>query len=239
MRASERSHLIRLMDEEVHYRADLRDRLAEGDLHTYASIPLPPSQVLACSILLPPSPTSACELPLSAPNSPVSVNMFDNEDTASRDDEVDDSASVQMQPNADDDVSVIGSDDDSSDSVLSGSGGAAGSNTYDEAAEAQLDLMLRFEDFMNDIGDLRDPVVDVWYDLDMVTEVTDPLLFIEARHQIRKCVHSFFAEKRPLTKARRRIIDEAEIRLGIREDPSLSESQPSLARQSSSHEKNE
>ncbi|KZV75927.1 hypothetical protein PENSPDRAFT_731411 [Peniophora sp. CONT] len=207
MPSSQLSRLRRLMNDEVHNRTKLRRVLEKGDLDAFASIPLPASPMSACNVPLPPSPLSARDVPLptSAQGSPVIYDARKREDDTSSDSKSMDSVAVHTQPEAEE-VSLIGSDD-GSDSVATGHSEATGSeiDSDDDAADAQLDAMLRFEDLINDTGNLRDPVVNVWYDLDMVTEVTDPLLFIEARDQLRK------------------IMDEAEIRLGLRSKFTLSQ----------------
>ncbi|VDC06765.1 unnamed protein product, partial [Peniophora sp. CBMAI 1063] len=94
-----------------------------------------------------------------------------------------------------DEVSIIASDDDLS---VNERNDVEHAGVDDDRSDEQLDLMLHFEDFINDTGDLHDPVVNVWYDLDMITEVTDPIHYIRVCAEIKK------------------IVEEAEIRLGIK-----------------------
>ncbi|VDC07828.1 unnamed protein product [Peniophora sp. CBMAI 1063] len=91
-------------------------------------------------------------------------------------------------------ASLIESDDESEDIHSPESGG-----------DEELDTFLAFETMMNDVGSLRDPVVNVWYDLDMVTKIVDPIHFLEDVKRLRI------------------IVDEAEIRLGIRPDPAIAD----------------
>ncbi|VDC07833.1 unnamed protein product [Peniophora sp. CBMAI 1063] len=93
-----------------------------------------------------------------------------------------------------DDISIIGSDDGSQSEHHDADAPEAGD-------EEGLEMFLAFESMMSDVGDLRDPVVDVWYDLDMVTEIVDPVHFLE--------------DVKRLTM----IMDEAEMRLGRHPDP--------------------
>lgn len=51
-----------------------------------------------------------------------------------------------------------------------------------------LDLMLPFQNVMNNAGSVDEPVVDIWYDLDMVTEVRDPDGFFEELAELRRYV---------------------------------------------------
>ena len=69
---------------------------------------------------------------------------------------------------AHDDVSVIASDDGVQDAPVPVTD-----------AEEDLDMLLNFESMMMDAGEVRDPVVNVWYDLDVVTEIVDPVHFLE------------------------------------------------------------
>ncbi|VDB88603.1 unnamed protein product [Peniophora sp. CBMAI 1063] len=162
MPTSQLSRLSWLMSDEVMNYFKLRDSVARGQLDAIASIPLPPS------------PVSACHAPL-----PLSE---------SRSSDIDEIIGAE----ADDEVSIIASDDDLSVNERKDA------DVNDNRSDAQLDLMLHFEDFINDTGDLHDPVVNVWYDLDMITEVTDPIHYIRVCDEIKK------------------IIEEAEIRLGIK-----------------------
>ncbi|KZV62005.1 hypothetical protein PENSPDRAFT_739601 [Peniophora sp. CONT] len=90
-----------------------------------------------------------------------------------------------------DNVSIIASED----------GDHHAPSESDAGGEEELDLLLNFESMMNDLGELRDPVVNVWYDLDVVTDIVDPVHFLEDVKRLHM------------------IMDEAEIRLGLRPDP--------------------
>lgn len=50
-------------------------------------------------------------------------------------------------------------------------------------------LFLLFQSMMNDPGDVDTPVVNIWYDLDMVTEINDPDLFFEEQAKIKRQVY--------------------------------------------------
>ena len=50
-----------------------------------------------------------------------------------------------------------------------------------------MNLMLQMEAMFDTSGDVNDPIVNVWYDLDMVQEIPDPLLFLEERAKIKEC----------------------------------------------------
>ncbi|VDC01581.1 unnamed protein product [Peniophora sp. CBMAI 1063] len=102
---------------------------------------------------------------------------------------------AEPNPNsAQDDVSVIASDD-----------GARNEPEPDTDAEEDLDMLLNFESMMMDAGEVRDPVVNVCYNLDVVTEIVDPVHFLEDVKRLHM------------------IMDEAEIRLGLRPDPAATE----------------
>ncbi|KZV69638.1 hypothetical protein PENSPDRAFT_686150 [Peniophora sp. CONT] len=96
-----------------------------------------------------------------------------------------------------DNVSVIGSNDGSEHTD-----DASGSESEDSE---DLAMFLNFEHMMFNTGELHDPVVNVWYDLDMVTEIVDPVHFLEDVKRIRI------------------IMDEAEVRLGLRPDPAAAD----------------
>ncbi|KZV75930.1 hypothetical protein PENSPDRAFT_646734 [Peniophora sp. CONT] len=206
--------LNRMFSEEVYRVEDLQERLGAGELEAFASIPLPPSPGSACNIPLPSSPAFDS----------TDCDESDADTEGDSDSEVDGSAPhpayAERRPISPDEVSVIASDDgvsvDSRDLSKSEHG-----SVHDEAAEAELDLMLRFQDLLNDIGDTREPVVHVSYDLEEITDVTDPLLFIEVRKQLRD------------------IIDAAEIRLGIKVDPAACQHHSSPELSLSTHGKSE
>lgn len=80
-------------------------------------------------------------------------------------------------PDDTDNVSIIGSDD-ADEHEDEGSGSESGDSE-------DLDMLLNFERMMFNEGNLRDPVVNVWYDLDMVTEILDPVHFLEDLKRLR------------------------------------------------------
>ncbi|VDB96076.1 unnamed protein product [Peniophora sp. CBMAI 1063] len=216
MPISQLSRLQWLMSDEVIYRSELRDRIAEGDLDAIAMLPLPPSPVSAYNV----------PLPSSEPSSPVLDGMRSAEpDTGYHSDgntEEDASeADALSRHSSHDEVSIIASDDDLS---VNERRDVEHADDNDDRSDEQLDLMLHFEDFIKDTGDLHDPVVDVWYDLDMITEVTDPIHYIRVCAEIRK------------------IVEEAEIRLGIKvvnppaEAPSAEPKSPATSRASSTND---
>ncbi|KZV62003.1 hypothetical protein PENSPDRAFT_692902 [Peniophora sp. CONT] len=94
-----------------------------------------------------------------------------------------------------DNVSIIGSEDSVRDA----------SDSDDGAGEEELDMLLTFESMMTNVGELRDPVVNVWYDLDVVSEIVDPVHFLEDVKRLRI------------------IMDEAEVRVGLRPDLAAAE----------------
>lgn len=75
------------------------------------------------------------------------------------------------------DISVIGSDEE--DERLDDESGS------DSADDEELEMLLNFEHMMFNTGEVRDPVVNVWYDLDMVTEIVDPVHFLEDVKRLR------------------------------------------------------
>ncbi|VDB96074.1 unnamed protein product [Peniophora sp. CBMAI 1063] len=162
------ARLSRLFSQEVTRVEDLEERIRYGDIEVIASIPLPPSPASAARIPLPESPTP----------SPVSSVKRSQRSRGSK-------SGALYSPGthaASDEVSIIGSDDSDS----SSSNYDRESEVESDALDGQLFEMMRFEDMVNDTGDPRDPVADVSYDLDDVDEVTDPLLFIKVRDQLRR-----------------------------------------------------
>ncbi|VDB86887.1 unnamed protein product [Peniophora sp. CBMAI 1063] len=160
--------------EDQERRFDLRDRLRAGSLDAVASIPLPAS---------PDRSTASLQAgPLFSPGSTLSVKR-DRENTLS--DTASSRSSVSSPgQNADADViSIIASDNSDIDDEIQ--------DDRDREHHRQLDLgmMLHFQDFMNDTGDLDDPVVNVWYDLDEVSEIHDPDLFLEECAQVKRIAH--------------------------------------------------
>ncbi|VDC07832.1 unnamed protein product [Peniophora sp. CBMAI 1063] len=89
-----------------------------------------------------------------------------------------------------DDVSVIASEDHV------GADGPLISDSESDADSEELDMLLRFEAMMNDQGDPQDPVVDTWYDLDMVTEVLNPVLFLQDVKRLRAIMNDAEARMR-------------------------------------------
>ncbi|KZV69660.1 hypothetical protein PENSPDRAFT_725887 [Peniophora sp. CONT] len=125
------------------------------------------------SLALPPSPTSAFKVPL--PPSPVTEEIELPEDTALV--ERCTSSGLFMSNPAEDDVSIIASDDAES---IPDDNQSAHDPGFD------IGLLLHLETMFDTSGDVNDPVVNVWYDLDMVKEVLDPIHFLEERAQIRQ-----------------------------------------------------
>ena len=74
--------------------------------------------------------------------------------------------------NGSDEVSIIGSEDGSQHVQRD-------EQPAEPGDEEELDMMLTFESMLDDVGNLRDPVVDVWYDLDEITSIPDPIHFLE------------------------------------------------------------
>ncbi|VDB96075.1 unnamed protein product [Peniophora sp. CBMAI 1063] len=191
---SQLTHLRALFSDEVADLEDLEERLEMGDVDVIASIPLPTTPLSAFQVPLPPSPSPAPQEDLGPSDLGMTCDPCSSEAETSE---------FAVKHAVGDEVSMIGSEDSNS-SIVEGSEGPGS-----EAADDQLFEMLRFENMLNDMGDLHDPVVHVSYDLDMVSEVEDPMLFIKVRDQLR------------------RIIDEAEIRLGIRAESAPSARSPS------------
>lgn len=79
-----------------------------------------------------------------------------------------------------DHVSIIASDD-GSESMDDGSNSDSGDSE-------DLDMLLNFENMMFNAGELHDPVVNVWYDLDVVEEIVDPVHFLADVKRLRMCV---------------------------------------------------
>ena len=83
---------------------------------------------------------------------------------------------VAWHPVNHDEVSMIGSESDA--------------ETLPEASNSAdclpTDMMLRFEDLLRNSGDFNHPVVDIFYDLNMISDVLDPDLFFEELAQIKE-----------------------------------------------------
>ena len=81
--------------------------------------------------------------------------------------------------------------------------------------DIDIGFLQHFEQLLDNAGSINDPVVDVWYDLNMVKEVVDVPLFLEELAQIRRWATLTFTSTSAMLIAPR-IIDDAEERLGIR-----------------------
>ncbi|KZV69684.1 hypothetical protein PENSPDRAFT_753203 [Peniophora sp. CONT] len=99
---------------------------------------------------------------------------------------------------ASDEVSIIESEDGSQDE-------RAPEREAEPGDEEDLNMFLAFESMINVVGNIWDPVVDVWYDLDVVTEILDPVHFLEDVKRLNI------------------IMDDAEFRLGLRSNPDVVE----------------
>lgn len=143
-------------------------RIREGSLEAVAAIPLPESPSAAKDVTLPALPTLDDG---DAPREEDGVTVHSS--ASSYEERLDNSNSA-------DDVSVIGSIDS-----CSPDGQATRSPD-----EMDVEFLRDFERFLNNAGSVDDPVVDIWYDLDMVKEVVDISLFLEECTQIRRCVLS-------------------------------------------------
>ncbi|VDC01578.1 unnamed protein product [Peniophora sp. CBMAI 1063] len=104
----------------------------------------------------------------------VPVTLIPPQTSPSGPQQLDSRPSAIANDDPDDDVSIIASEDHADDDDYSISDSHSQSDTDDE----ELNMLLQFEAMMKNQGDLRDPVVDTWYDLDMVDEITDPILFL-------------------------------------------------------------
>ncbi|VDB91445.1 unnamed protein product [Peniophora sp. CBMAI 1063] len=152
-------------------------RIRRGSLNVIADIPLPESPTSAKPLSLPDPPIMDRAEP---PTDGLSVHSL--------------SSSYVQRLNGlsthDDDASMIGSID-----TASSSPGGLPSPCSDDI---DVGFIQQFEHFLNNGGSVDDPVVDIWYDLDMVKEVVDISLFLKEIAQIRQ------------------VIEDAEERLGIR-----------------------
>lgn len=184
-------------------RRELEYRVTLGSLEAIACVPLPPSPASATLVPLPPSPQSP-----NAPSHTISTGhgagrSVDNDSICSHSDTSGDKAPDSPKQSISDvdsksaEVSIIASED--------------GNGELGHVTDDNIDTFMAFEDMINTTGDILDPVVNVWYDINMVSHVVDPILFIEELDKIR------------------RIIDEAEIRLGIKPDHSLPQGQSESA----------
>ncbi|VDB91440.1 unnamed protein product [Peniophora sp. CBMAI 1063] len=148
------------------------DGMKQGVLEAIATAALPPSPTSAFKVPLPPSPVIVeANLPEDVAHTPADLGV----------------ALVEPEVTGDN-VSIIASDDEMS---VCEDGQSAPDSDVD------IGLLLHLETMFDTSGNVNDPVVDIWYDLDMVPEVIDPIYFLEERAQVR------------------RIISDAEARLGI------------------------
>lgn len=154
------------------YRRTMHYKLDKGSLTALASLPLPPSR---SSILSPEpsSPTSASRLPLPpSPSLSRTSSRSDITDPMSNSDAHSLSSKSDKVSNAES-VSIIGSDDNGD---VSGNVGVS------------QNIMLFMEDIVNDSGDVDEPVVNIWYDLDMAPEINDPDSLFEELDKIKQYV---------------------------------------------------
>ncbi|VDB91450.1 unnamed protein product [Peniophora sp. CBMAI 1063] len=150
-------------------------RIQEGSLDAIAAIPIPvsPSSTLKTAL---PSTRGASEVPEAADDASLSSGAPSNASRLADDH---------------DDVSMIGSvDEDGSENHAK--------QTAMLSDDVDLGILHHFESMIDSRGSVNNPVVDIWYDLNMVKDVGDISLFLDECAQIR------------------RIIDDAEERLGIR-----------------------
>ncbi|VDB91444.1 unnamed protein product [Peniophora sp. CBMAI 1063] len=148
------------------------DDMQEGVLEAIDAVALPPSPTSAFKIPLPPSPMILkAKLPEAVAHTHTGLGVTP--------------AELDM---TEDDVSIIASDDATS--VIQDSQSTP-------VSDVDIGLLMHLETLFDTSGYVNDPVVDIWYDLDMVPEVIDPVYFFEERAQVR------------------RIISNAEARLGI------------------------
>ncbi|KZV65604.1 hypothetical protein PENSPDRAFT_124991 [Peniophora sp. CONT] len=152
-------------------------RLQEGSLEAIATIPLPNSPLNSQLAF-----RSVPELEENVDDQPHA----DAESVSS----LAASSEIRLDTVNPDDVSMIGSIESDA------SQGQAKRPALSQ--EADIGFLHAFENMIDSTGSVNNPVVDVWYDLDMITDLPDVSLFVEECAQIR------------------RIIDDAEERLGIR-----------------------
>lgn len=145
-------------------RANLFERIDDGSLEAIASVPLPPSPVSNRTA----SPaasrgSSIVDITVgeSQPVSSATASATANHTPSQK--------SMSSQP--DDDVSIIASDDDDRENGVT---------------DDDIDMMLMFEDFIKDTGDVGCPVVNVWYDLSRVSKVNDPKYFLQEMNSVWK-----------------------------------------------------
>lgn len=139
--------------------------LQEGSLEAIATIPLPDS------------PLSSQLAFRSAPE--LEENM---DDQAHADAEsvssLASSSEVRLDAVHADDISMIGSIESDT------SQGQAKHPAL--SPEADIEFLLAFENMIDSTGSVNNPVVDIWYDLDMIKDLPDVLLFVEECAQIRQ-----------------------------------------------------
>lgn len=166
------------LDQDDDYRTSMKFKLADGSVTALASAPLPASQPSALGTAethapRPVSPTSSTHTSL-LPSPWRPFSRCDISDSSSDTHSQYDSPSEVRDS---DSVSIIRSDDDET-SVTEDVGGLSQG------------MKLIFEDLINDVGLIDDPVVNIWYDLDMVLEVNDPEYLFEEMNEINKYVAS-------------------------------------------------
>ena len=163
-------------------RQRLHIRLANGSPTASGLIPLPPSRnsLVNSQTPLPPplSPTSA-PTKLSLPSSTLSGSDSYESDSS------DERSGIRTDPI---EQGPSMASDNLSGGVSSGSEIASSDDqSYTEDANNDLeDLIPVFDDFINGTGDVNQPVVDVWYDLDMVSEVEDPDHFFNELEELKR-----------------------------------------------------
>ncbi|KZV62001.1 hypothetical protein PENSPDRAFT_658495 [Peniophora sp. CONT] len=138
-----------------------------------------------------PDPLSAVDV--SVDIAPTATREPASPHTASREPELSQSPTFAVDDgDQGDDVSIIGSEDHGSADDHSSE-----SDFESDTDDGELDLLLRVEAMMKTEGDLRDPVVDTWYDLDMVAEVIDPILFLQDVKRLRQIMNDAEARLTP------------------------------------------
>lgn len=199
--------IINFVDELSSAQHQLDLRLAAGSLRAISSMPLPPSPTLNAARPNPVDPA----LPPVHPRAHDDVAthatdvVFDEQYGQEQDGDLQgDAADTDSE-----EVSIIASDDEDHASAHSGE---------TDVDDNELDLLLHMESVMNNAGDLHDPVVNVWYDLDMVSEVTDPTLFYDDVERLNRHVPCSCYQRRAYS-SYNSIVEAAEIRLGLKDAP--------------------
>ncbi|VDB88605.1 unnamed protein product [Peniophora sp. CBMAI 1063] len=182
--------LMDFFSDDVGRADEIDERLREGDLEVVARVPLPSS----------PQGSVRGVAAASTPSISSGVRRCNRDAPGSAD-----SAADKISLSSDgEDVSMIASDDSTSDEEEE--------EYYLEVPDPTLHERVRAQNGWEYHGNMRrHPVVHVSYDLSQLTEITDPLLFIDVRDKICE------------------IIIEAEIRLGLLPDPKLGSARYSIA----------